>query len=268
MNFEVALVRTIVLIITLSKFTADAMREAEEVDRSPISLIDGAKLIDLMIEQEIGVVRKSTEVLQLDEASLSSEVTEGPEELESAESAPRRIPRRLARTTKNLSVWPLPGGAIHWKSTLDAMLRYIAVEAPTTTDAATWLISSFERVNSEKVVRGYWQVLRSFGLVESEGEQLVLTGDGSTYLEDPTDDRLLGQMRQQIAGTDELIERLGDGPASLSELRQYLNEKLGTEWETDAQVRFRLGWLSVLGAVELKSEGARLIAKPTSPLGD
>ena len=30
-------------------------------------------------------------------------------------------------------------------------------------EAIEWLIGSFERVKSEKVVRGYWQVLRSLG---------------------------------------------------------------------------------------------------------
>ncbi len=245
------------LVITLSDFTRDARREAEEVDRSPISLIDGEKLIDLMVEHEIGVIRKSAEILQLDEASLAEQVADDPESTD-VDHRPRALTRRPVSTTKSLSIWPLPGGGDEWKVTLERMLKYVASEAPSMPEATKWLIDSFDPVNSEKVVRGYWQVLRSFGFIESDGEQLVLTGDGSTYLEDPSAPALLQQMRAQIAGTDELIGLLMDSPTTIPELRAHLNEVLGTQWETDAQVKFRLGWLSVLGVVEATAEVASL----------
>lgn len=101
-----------------------------------------------------------------------------------------------------------------------------------------------------------------WGLIESDGEQLILTGDGSTYLERPSASALLEQMRDQIAGIDEMIGLLTNGMATMSELRAYLNDRLGVEWETDAQVRFRLGWLTILGVVQL--EGNRYSLDPGS----
>ena len=62
------------LIITLSDFTKDAQREGAESDRSPISLIGGESLIDLMIKHEVGVVRRSATILQIDEGALSEQL--------------------------------------------------------------------------------------------------------------------------------------------------------------------------------------------------
>ncbi len=153
------------LIITLSDFTKDARREAAELDRSPISLINGEQLVDVLVDREIGVTTRRLTVLELDEAAFSpGDADEAPPG--EAESEPVALDTaRWLRPTfdKALSVWPLPGGNDAWKNTLDRMLSFAAESAPTMREAIDWTIESFERVASEKVVRGYWQVLRSFG---------------------------------------------------------------------------------------------------------
>ena len=161
-------------------------------------------------------------------------------------------------------IWPLPGGGDEWKTTLDQMLKHVASNAPSTSEAIDWLISSFERVKSTKSARGYWQVLRSFSFIQSDGEQLVLTSDAVEYLGEPTPSALLEQMRREIAGTNELIDFLVDRPASVTELRHHINEVLGTQWESDAQVKFRLGWLSILGAVHVEADRASIAEMQTS----
>ncbi len=256
------------LIITLSDFTKDARREAAESDRSPISLINGELLIDFLIEHEVGVVRRSATILQIDEGAISEQMAEAPESVDSPRRAPQR--HRVIRSTKSLSVWPLPGGGDHWKTTLDQMLRHVAANAPSMSEAIDWLISSYDRVNSTKSARGYWQVLRSFGLIESEGEQLVLTADGVTYIDEPTPSALFEQMGREIAGTDELLALLADRSATVDELRHHMNEVLGTQWESDAQVKFRLGWLAILGVVHLEGDRASLasVSKSSTPAAD
>ena len=122
------------LIITLSDFTKDAHREGAESDRSPISLINGESLIDLMIEHEVGVVRRSTTILQIDEGALSEQLAENPESVDTPRPAPK--PRRVIRTDKSLSIWPLPGGGDEWKTTLDQMLKHVASNAPSTGPAS------------------------------------------------------------------------------------------------------------------------------------
>ena len=54
-----------------SKGTQDA---AFEHGAAPITLIDGEKLVDLLIEHQLGVRKKSLEILELDESALRSEV--------------------------------------------------------------------------------------------------------------------------------------------------------------------------------------------------
>ena len=120
------------LVITLSDFTKDARREAEAADRSPISLINGDRLVDLLIENEIGVSHRHVTILELDEGSLlpSDDASpEGPEQL--ARSGLSVTPTRIVRSDKMLSVWPLPGGGQVWKQSLDTMLRYVAGSGPT-----------------------------------------------------------------------------------------------------------------------------------------
>lgn len=116
-------------------------------------------------------------------------------------------------------------------------------------DAIEWLIASFDRVASPKTSRGYWQVLRSFGLIETRGEQVSVTALGSEYLDDPTDERLLEIAREHVVGIDEMLAWLADRPHTAQELLDRSRVTLGVEWESLAQVQFRLGWLTILGAV-------------------
>lgn len=234
------------LVITLSTFTRDAQREADEPDRSPISLVDGERLIDLLVENEIGVSRRRVTILELDEGSLLPS-DETPTTIEPTPTLGTSLSQPPARSDKMLSVWPLPGGGTVWKQSLDSMLRYVASAAPSLREATGWMLKSFERVNSEKVARGYWQVPRSFGLLETVGERLQLTADGASYIEAPEAELLVSIMRKNVAGVDELLDILAVGSLDTSEATSLLNDRLGVRWESDAQTRFRLLWLENLG---------------------
>lgn len=58
-------------IITTGTFSAGTSKAAFEPGAAPITLIDGAKLIDLLIEHGIGVHKKSVEILELDESAFA-----------------------------------------------------------------------------------------------------------------------------------------------------------------------------------------------------
>lgn len=236
------------LVITLSDFTKDADAEASAADRSPISLVNGHHLVDLLIKNDIGVSRRRVTILELDEGSLLPGEEPASEEVE-PERGSSRTQSLAAVSDKALSVWPLPGGGQAWKQSLDTMLRYVAEFGPTVRDAIDWLLHRFDRVNSEKVARGYWQVPRSFGLLETVGERMVLTADGASYLQTQDADTLLKLLRKSVAGFDELLDLLDTHTITLEEGRSLLNNVLGVEWESDAQVKFRLGWLQNLGVV-------------------
>ena len=240
------------LIITLSTFTRAATTEAIAPDRTPITLIDGEKLLDLLIDNEIGVTSRRASILELDEGGLSP-ADESPQQAEQVREVQEPRPQPPSRYTgrKALSCWPLPGGRLAWKDALDAMLRHIKESAPTVSRMVSWIIENFEKVSSDKVARGYIaSVLKPFDLVETQGEQLVLTATGVEYLDDPTADALLEIMKLNVAGFDEILEVLTQGSASSAELLTTLQEKLGVAWETDIQVDFRLGWLQNVGRVK------------------
>ena len=63
-------------IITLDGFAKGAQDAAIEMGAAPITLIDGDKLLDLLIKHGIGVRTKAIELLELDEASLEGEEAE------------------------------------------------------------------------------------------------------------------------------------------------------------------------------------------------
>jgi hypothetical protein len=251
------------LIITLSDFTPDARTEASAANRTPISLIEGGRFVELLMDNEIGVTRRRVSIFELDESTF----LQGAAPVRERDTPPREAqaptPRaaKLLRTTKALSVWPLPGGRRAWKATLDAMVRHVATEAPTVQQAIAWLIATYEKASSEKVARGYWQVLRSFGLIELSGEQLGLSIDGAEYHEAPTESRLLAIIRSHAAGFDEIIRHLQDQPLTAEQLLQHMRDDLGVTWETDAQIRFRMGWLENLGMVEEHDDQWRLTTR-------
>jgi restriction system protein len=55
------------LIITTSDFSKGAYQEAMRPDATPVGLMNGQKLIALLVEYEIGVRKKSIELLALAE---------------------------------------------------------------------------------------------------------------------------------------------------------------------------------------------------------
>jgi restriction system protein len=238
------------LIITLSTFSKDARREASEPDRSPISLVDGAALIELLIDNRIGVTSTNVTILELDEGFFTESTDDEPAEQLAATDTPIAVRRTRSpiHPGKVMSLWPLPGGGAAWKDTLDVMLKHVAAEAPTMADAIAWLTTSFDRVASQKTARGYWQVLRSFGLIETQGEQVSVTALGSDYLDDPTNTRLLGIARARIVGIDEMLNWLSQQPLTMQELLSRFHDELAVEWQSTAQIQYRLGWLTVLGA--------------------
>ena len=58
------------LIITTSDFSTNAIKEAEEKDKTPIALMDGKQLVPLLMEYGFGVRRTTPDLFELDLASV------------------------------------------------------------------------------------------------------------------------------------------------------------------------------------------------------
>jgi restriction system protein len=240
------------LIITLSDFTKDAINEGAALDRAPITLVNGDRLLELLIENDIGVTTRTVSIIELDEASLSSADSTGGEGADLATPTPPIT----YKGSKALAIWPMPGGRHAWKASLERMLRHIADTAPTYDLMTKWIIETFDKVSSAKVARHYvTTVLRPLGFVEISGEQIALSAAGSLFTENPSNEDLLGALRANIAGVDELLDHLSTEATSNDELLEYLRERLGVSWETDAQINSRLGWLENAGVVREVDHG-------------
>ncbi len=62
------------LIITTSDFSAGAIKDAAQSDKTPIALMNGDQLVLLLMEHEIGVQRLTTNLYEIDENTLNQDV--------------------------------------------------------------------------------------------------------------------------------------------------------------------------------------------------
>ncbi len=258
------------LIISTGGFTRDAQAEAEIAERAPISLVSGEDLVDLLIEHDIGVLRTEVRILRLDpDALLGTDVeAAGPEDGLVAEDAGLREPAQDVQPTvrpigrrstrhasgKNLSLWPLPGGQGNFVQTMWMMLTFVSESEPTLDEFIQWMIDSFPRVHSRKTAKGYIEVPRLSGLIESRGDRLVLTTDAAAYLASAEEEDLYRVMASNIAGLDETLAKITAEPCDTRQLTDFLNRELGTEWETEAQATWRVRWLESFGKVERRGD--------------
>ena len=60
------------LIITTSKFSARAIKEANQPDKTPVALMDGDQLVTLLMEYNIGVRRMSHDLFELEEFPVTN----------------------------------------------------------------------------------------------------------------------------------------------------------------------------------------------------
>lgn len=230
------------LIITTSGFAEGAVEEADAPGKTPISLIDGRRLVQLLMQHQIGATR---EIVHLFRVNLDDLLTE-----ESPVSA----------SDKSAVLWPLPGGQ---ESFFDSLLRFldeIGSQKPTLDLMTTWVMRNFEKVTKQKVVASYIRaVLKPLGLIEFDGDRIVLTTDGEALRSKRDPAILLDLLQRNIAGVVELLELLAMGPATTDQAHQHLLKTIGVTWETDAQVKFRLQWLTASGTVARDGRNWRLV---------
>jgi hypothetical protein len=226
------------LIITTSGFTKDAIAESEAASKTPVSLINGRRLVQLLVEKQIGVRRKAIPLLELNLAELV--VEEGGD----------------TPGDKSAALWPLPGGREHYFETLFRFLDYIGPNKPTVDEVTAWVMDHYEKVTKEKVVLSYLRaVLYSMGLLDFDGERVVLTKEGERLRSERTKELLVGYLKANVVGVDELLLFLKTGPQDTKTIWQHLVKTLSLAWETNQQTVYRLRWLQACAAVQNNENG-------------
>jgi hypothetical protein len=230
------------LIITTGSFSPAARREAETLGRLPIALVAGEHLVELMMQNGIGVRSRSVEIRELDLESLVFPEEEG-------------VGERAA------TLWPLPGGQNQFFESLLKFLDAIGEEGVELSEMTQWVIDNFERVTKEGLVNSYLRaVLYSMGLVRFDGERVLLTDDGRALRQSRSREELRGLLERNILGVSELIEILEQAPVSLEEAHSQLTARISRDWETTHQTRFRLQWLVACGVAQRSGGRWRVVA--------
>jgi hypothetical protein len=225
------------LVITTGGFTKPSLDEAKAANKVPISLMDGSRLADLLLENQIGVTAKELTYFVIDLDQL--------EELD-ATPAP-------AKSSLALSLWPVPGGTRNYVDSAKDMVQQIASTNPTIDEMTAWMKGRFPKAKSDQTIRGYVRVLRTLGFISYEGERLRTTPEGNDLLSGNPKDIVARQLFARVAGVSDVFEMLKAKPMAEEEVRDELNRRLGTMWETTAQTGYRLLWLQNVGLIGLSA---------------
>lgn len=225
------------LIITTSDFTKGAIDESKAINKMPVALVNGQKLIELLFKYKVGVKEETVSVYSIDSRLFESELFDTP--VKGSED-------------KNRSIWPLPGGIYSYVETLDQLLDRITEMHNTRDDLVNWFISSFDNVSSKKTANGYLSVPKNMGLIDFKDGKCVLTAAGKQYWESKDLEYLFEIISTNILAFKEVHQFLlsSAAPKSDQEVLEYIVENFDIDWSTLAQVNFRLLWLINLGKVE------------------
>lgn len=230
------------LIITTSEFTKDAINESKAINKMPVALVNGSKLIELLYKYKVGVKEEVVSVYSIDSELFENELSDTTSKL---------------TDNKNRSIWPLPGGIYSYVETLDMLLEKISSSKSTREDIVNWFVKSFENVSSMKTASGYLNVPKNMGLIKFENGFCVLTSAGEEYYKSKNKEFLFKTISDNILAFGEIQQFLIDSeePKTEQDILEFIVDNFNVEWSTLAQVNFRLLWLINIGKVEKTENG-------------
>ena len=231
------------LVITTSDFQKNAREEAKAPNKMPVSLINGTKLIELLVRYEVGVRKTPATILSIDQEYFENEPELG---------APSG-----GDVGKNRSLWPLPGGITRYVDTLNELLQAVNEGTTTRDKLITWLINQYENVSSQKTAYGYTNVPKNMGLLVINDGKFSLTERGAEYLESLDTELLYSIIADNILAFDDILEYIvtTGSPQKEESILEFVSENFDVNWKTFAQVNYRLVWLMNLGKLEKTKEG-------------
>lgn len=137
------------IVITPSDFTPSAKTEAEEEGKTPISLINGKQLVELLIDYKVGVAIEEYTVPLLDEEYWSEILGE---DIHSTQDQPPKSTKKVVK--KSLPNFPLPIQATYQRDVyhaelldIDGKVRYEGTVYDTPSSAAKVITTGWKSVN-------------------------------------------------------------------------------------------------------------------------
>lgn len=234
------------LIITTSDFTKDAVAEAKAPNKMPVALVNGEKLVSLLIKHEVGVKVENVALYAIN--TLYFENVE-PEKGNGTDA------------NKSRGLWPMPGGTTVYVDTLLKFLAAVNQGINTKVKLIDWFMHTFDTVNSPKTAGGYVNVPRTMGLVIAKSGKILLTPAGKQVLTTKDIGFLYDTFAANIFAIEEIVEFLETSgePQTEEAIMDFLKQNLDVEWSTFAQVNFRLWWLLNLQKIKKTDDGWVLV---------
>jgi HJR/Mrr/RecB family endonuclease len=230
------------LVITTSDFQKSAIEESKAPNKMPVSLVNGEKLLELLIKYGIGIKKDQLTIFSLDKQYFENE----------SETSEKKVDSEKSR-----SIWPLPGGIYSYVETLNKLLNAIKQGTNDKKGLIRWVITNFENVKSEKTTWGYINVPKNMGLISFKDGICRLTEAGEHYLDSKDLNFLYDTISKNILAFDDIYQFLKTvkTPQSQEKILEYLKENFDIEWSTFAQVNFRLLWLENLKKIRNTADG-------------
>ncbi|MEV0614808.1 restriction endonuclease [Nonomuraea sp. NPDC050404] len=204
------------IIVTTGHYTRDAPYEARENTLTPIHLIDGQLLADLLTEHGIGVQASRLSLLSLDLEALAT-ITGRTES-----SVQDTATRASGSTQRRYYIEKMPSD--RGRRLLDSIVTMtsLADGQPTWDDYVADFQQHFPTITRSDEARRRSRVLVSLGLVDIENDHMNLTLTGRQLLEDPSIDFLRSIFINRIAGAQDIQD------LALSLTREQLRARLRT----------------------------------------
>lgn len=205
------------IIVTTGKYTKDAPSEALGNTLTPIHLIDGQLLADLLTEHGIGVQASRLSLLSLDLDALATITGR-------AESSAQDTPSRPSGSTQpRYYIGKMPSDRDSHILDSIVTMTSLADGQPTWDNYITSFQQHFPTITRFDEARRRSRVLISLGLVDIEDGYMNLTLTGRRLLENPDTDFLHDVFISRIAGAQEIQD------LALSLTRTQLRSRLRAE---------------------------------------
>lgn len=145
-------------------------------------------------------------------------------------------------------MWPLGGGAEHYLSTLEWILRQCHAGDRGIASIAE-LYGQHYGLN-KSVATQQVGMLRKYGLLELQAKRCVPSSDAARWLETGHAEIVIGTLHANIRFIGELLDEI-QHPRSREQLRRVANDTFGFDWKKVQQIAYRLNWLRSAGLAEV-----------------
>ncbi len=124
-----------------------------------------------------------------------------------------------------------------------------------------WYKTNFDNVKSEKSANGYINVPKNMGLTNTYNGKIKLTEVGEEILKTSDINLLYETISDNILAFDDIVEYMQTSGEIQTEqsILEFLKENFDIEWQSFAQVTYRLLWLMNLGKIR-RVDGGYLLA--------